>query len=92
MENKDIIRLLRKTASLMEINDVNEFKVRAINNAIFNLERVQGRLEDMSAEELQGLKGIGKVLLNRSRRSSLKMKVMNSENSWKPHPGVLRNS
>ena len=62
MENKEIIRQLRRTASLMEINGVNEFKVRAINNAIFNLERVEGPLDEMSPEDLQGLKGIGKSI------------------------------
>ena len=46
----------------MEIAGANEFKVRAVNNAIFNLERVEGRLEEMSPEELQGLKGIGKSI------------------------------
>ncbi len=46
----------------MEINGVNEFKVRAVNNALFNLERVTGKLEDMSPEELQALKGVGKSI------------------------------
>ncbi|MEJ2004074.1 MAG: PHP domain-containing protein [Cyclobacteriaceae bacterium] len=62
MENKEIIRLLRRTASLMEIAGANEFKVRAINNGIFNLERIEGKLETMTPAELQELNGIGKSI------------------------------
>lgn len=60
MDNKDIIKQLRILARLSEIHDVNPFKVRAMNNALFSLERAGKKLASCSPEELEKIDGVGK--------------------------------
>lgn len=62
MDNKDIVKILRKTAALMELHGENEFKVRSYNNAVFNIERLNVKLEDLTLEETENLQGVGKSI------------------------------
>lgn len=62
MENKHIIKLLKQTAKLMELFGENDFKIKSYNSAIFNLEKLDKRMADLSAYELEQLDGIGKSL------------------------------
>lgn len=62
MTNKEIVRALRRTASLMELQDENEFKIRGYRNAIYNIERLEGPLEDMDLKTLEKVNGIGKSI------------------------------
>lgn len=59
MNTKDIIKIFKDTASLMELHAENEFKVRTYNNAAFNLEKVQGDISGKGQDELQKIEGIG---------------------------------
>ncbi len=59
---KDIIKLFRLTASLMEIHGENEFKTRVFTNAVFNLEKHEGELIGLTEEELGKIDGIGKSM------------------------------
>jgi DNA polymerase (family 10) len=62
LENKEIIRSLRKTAAFMEITGANAFKVRAVTNAIFSLERVDKKISTLTQDELASIDGVGKSL------------------------------
>ncbi len=62
MENKDIVKIIKKTAELMELHEENAFKVRSFQNAIFKLERLEQSLADLSSAELEKIDGIGKSL------------------------------
>ena len=46
----------------MEITGVNAFKVRAVSNAIFTLERIDRKISSLTLEELTAIDGIGKSL------------------------------
>ncbi len=62
MTNKEISRLLKLTAALLEIHDENPFKIRTYTNAVFKLENLSEQVFNKSAEELEALDGIGKGL------------------------------
>lgn len=62
MENKEIIRLLKKTAQLMELHEENPFKIRSLNNAIFNLEKSAVALSKLSIDEIGKIEGVGKSI------------------------------
>jgi DNA polymerase (family 10) len=62
LENKQIIKILKNTAKLMELHGENDFKVKSYQSAIFNLERFDRSLAVMNADELQKIEGIGKSL------------------------------
>ncbi|MGB3181668.1 MAG: helix-hairpin-helix domain-containing protein [Cyclobacteriaceae bacterium] len=62
MENRDIIRIFKKTAALMELHNENPFKTRTMTNASFKLDKLSDRLEDLTHEQLESIDGIGKSL------------------------------
>lgn len=62
LDNKEIIKLLKLTVSLLELHDVNPFKIRGYSNAVFNLEKTERKLQGLSVSELEGIEGIGKSL------------------------------
>lgn len=60
MTNKQIARLLKQTASLIEITGGNTFRARAFENAGRTIERLEVPLAEVAATgELTSLKGIG---------------------------------
>lgn len=60
LENRDIFRQLKLLAALMELHDENSFKIRGYQSAIFNLEKFESPLKDLTEEELSALEGVGK--------------------------------
>ncbi|MDZ7607851.1 MAG: helix-hairpin-helix domain-containing protein [Cyclobacteriaceae bacterium] len=60
MKNKEIARVLKFTADLMEIHDENPFRIRTYTNAAFVAERYNNPLENLSEEALERVDGIGK--------------------------------
>ena len=60
MTNGQIIDILETTASLMELHDENSFKVKAMQSAVFNLDKVSDPLAEMDLAALEKLSGIGK--------------------------------
>jgi len=62
MTNKEIARLLKLTASLLELHDENQFKIRTYTNAVFNIEKQEEALFDKNLNELESFDGIGKGL------------------------------
>lgn len=62
MENKQIIKILKNTAKLMELHGENDFKVRSYQSAVNSLERHHKSLALMDIDELQKIEGVGKSL------------------------------
>ena len=62
MTNKEIAKLLKLTAALLELHDENQFKIRTYTNAIFNIDKQEEALAEKSLAELEALEGIGKGL------------------------------
>ncbi|WOK07015.1 helix-hairpin-helix domain-containing protein [Imperialibacter roseus] len=62
MDNKEIISQFRLMASLMELHEENQFKIRGYTGAVFNLEKVDKPIATMTAEEIGALEGIGKSM------------------------------
>ncbi|WP_162054487.1 DNA polymerase/3'-5' exonuclease PolX [Pontibacter pamirensis] len=60
MENKNIIKLFKLTAELLELHDENPFKIRSYANAVGALELVEAPLAGMSQVQLEEIGGVGK--------------------------------
>ena len=62
MTNQEISDLLSLMASLMELHDENPFKVRSIQNAGFQIEKMETALSTLSLKELEQQEGVGKSI------------------------------
>jgi DNA polymerase (family 10) len=62
MENKPIARTLRLLSQLMELHEVNPFKIRSIANAAFKVDKLHFPVAGKSFEELEKVDGIGKSI------------------------------
>jgi DNA polymerase (family 10) len=62
MSNKEISKLLKLTASLLELHDENQFKIRTFTNAVIKVEKQDDPLILKTQEELETIEGIGKGL------------------------------
>lgn len=62
MENKPIARTLRLLSQLMELHEVNPFKIKSIANAAFKVDKLPFKLTDKPFDELEKIDGIGKSL------------------------------
>lgn len=62
MNNREIIKILRLTASLLELYGENQFKVRSYHTAVYNLERTSLELSHLDVAALSGLPGVGKSI------------------------------
>jgi DNA polymerase (family 10) len=60
MENKPIARKLRLLSQLMELHEVNPFKIKSIANAAFTIDKLPYAAADKTFEELEKIYGIGK--------------------------------
>ncbi len=62
MDNKEIIQILKLTASLLELYGENQFKVRSYQTAVYNLERNAQELIGLGEKQLAELPGVGKSI------------------------------
>lgn len=62
MENKPISRTLRLLSQLMELHDVNPFKIKSIANAAFKVDKLPYTVAGKSFEQLEKIDGIGKSI------------------------------
>lgn len=62
LTNKEIAKLLKLTASLLELHDENPFKIRTYSNAVFNVEKCEEPLVNKDQAQLESIDGIGKGL------------------------------
>jgi DNA polymerase (family 10) len=60
LTNGQIIEILELTISLMELHEENAFKIRALQNAVFNLDKLSQPLGTLAQEELAAIEGVGK--------------------------------
>ncbi|QEC53712.1 DNA polymerase (family 10) [Anseongella ginsenosidimutans] len=60
MENKIIARTLRLLSQLMELHDVNPFKVRSMSNAARKIDKFPQTISSLNPDELEKIEGIGK--------------------------------
>ncbi|MES2732575.1 MAG: DNA polymerase/3'-5' exonuclease PolX [Bacteroidota bacterium] len=60
MENSTILKLFQLTINLLELHDENPFRLKAYQNALFNLEKTDTVLSGLSLPELEKLDGVGK--------------------------------
>jgi len=60
MENKPIARKLRLLSQLMELHEVNPFKVKSMANAAFKVDKLPFPAKNKTTEELEKIDGIGK--------------------------------
>jgi DNA polymerase (family 10) len=62
MENKPIARTLRLLSQLMELHEVNPFKIKSIANAAFKVDKLPFKIAGKSVEEMEKVDGIGKSI------------------------------
>ncbi len=62
MENKPIARKLRLLSQLMELHEVNPFKIKSIANAAFKVDKLPFPIAGKSLAELEKVDGIGKSI------------------------------
>ncbi|WP_339605989.1 DNA polymerase/3'-5' exonuclease PolX [uncultured Roseivirga sp.] len=62
MDNKTILKQLKLQAALMELHDENSFKIRGYQNAVFNLDKIDIELGNLSLAELEKIDGVGKSI------------------------------
>ena len=60
MENKPIARRLRLLSQLMELHEVNPFKIKSIANAAFRVDKLPFSVAGKTLAELEKVEGIGK--------------------------------
>jgi DNA polymerase (family 10) len=62
MKNEQIVAQLELTAKLLELHAENDFKVRAFQSAVFQLDKTTEELAQLSPEALAALPGVGKSM------------------------------
>ena len=60
MENKPIARKLRLLSQLMELHEVNPFKIKSVANAAFKVDKLPFAVAGKTLAELEKVDGIGK--------------------------------
>jgi len=65
MENKPIARTLRLLSQLMELHEVNPFKIKSVANVAFKVDKLPFKLADKPFDELEKIDGIGKSLASK---------------------------
>lgn len=67
MTNKEIAKSFQFLGQLMELHQENKFKIRSYQNAYITIRKLPTPLAEMSDEEIQGVKGIGKAIAGKIR-------------------------
>lgn len=62
MSNKEIARTFQLLGNIMELHAENPFKVRSYHNAYMYLRKWETPLSEMSREEIDAIKGVGKAI------------------------------
>lgn len=67
MTNKDIAKAFQFLGDLMELHGENSFKIRSYQNAYRTIRQLPTPLSEMSQEEIEAVKGIGKAISGKIR-------------------------
>jgi DNA polymerase (family 10) len=62
MFNKELAKVFKLTAQLMELHDENPFKIKSYTNAAFQIDRSEDQLSTLSLADLEKVNGIGKSI------------------------------
>ena len=62
MENKPIARTLRLLSQLMELHEVNPFKIKSIANAALKVDKLPFPIAGKTPEEMEKIDGLGKSI------------------------------
>jgi len=62
MENKPISRTLRLLSQLMELHEVNPFKIKSVANAAFKIDKLPFAIASKPLSEIEKIDGIGKSI------------------------------
>src|ERR1700712_2037549 len=62
MENKAIARTLRLLSQLMELHEVNPFKIKSIANAAFKVDKLPYQISGKTTDEMEKIDGVGKSI------------------------------
>ncbi|MHB8208533.1 helix-hairpin-helix domain-containing protein [Mucilaginibacter sp.] len=65
MENKPIARRLRLLSQLMELHEVNPFKIKSVANASFKVDKLPFAVAGKTLAELEKVEGIGKSMASK---------------------------
>ncbi len=60
IENKQIARTIKLLAQLMEIHEQNPFKIKAITNAAFKIDKLPFQIHTKTTADIEKIDGIGK--------------------------------
>jgi len=67
MTNKEIASTFKDLGAIMELHGENPFKIKSYNSAYITLRKWDQPLVDMSLEEIQAIKGVGKAISSKIR-------------------------
>lgn len=67
MTNKEIANKFQELANLMELHGENKFKIRSYSNAYITLRKQSDPLEEMTDEQINAIKGVGKSVSSKIR-------------------------
>ena len=65
MTNRDLSKLFKLTASLMELHEENPFKVKAFSGAVFAIDKTSEDLLSLSPSELEKVDGLSKSIVSK---------------------------
>lgn len=65
LSNKEVSKIFKTLADLMELHNENAFKAKSYANAAFQLGRVQGQVMEMNLQQLESTQGIGKSVASK---------------------------
>ena len=63
MQNKEIIKILKLYTKLLELHDENVFKIKALSNATFQLDKVKVPFATLNPAQLEQIQGVGKSIV-----------------------------
>ena len=62
MSNSDIAEIIELTGKLLDLHDLEEMRSKIYLSSVFNLERIEEPLSEMTENELMGIRGIGRLM------------------------------
>lgn len=65
MTNKELSKIFKLSASLMELHDENPFKIKAFSGAVYAIDKQEKEIITLSSTELEKLDGFGKSIVSK---------------------------
>ena len=62
MSNSDIAEIIELTGKLLDLHDLEEMRSKIYLSSVYNLERIEEPLSEMTENELMGIRGIGRLM------------------------------